>query len=205
MKLTGESKFLLIMLLITLVIVGIAVVVFTRPAPTLTRQDLILNTSYTKGNPQASVYLVEFSDYQCPACKAVNPVIDQLMEKYKDKLLFAYRHFPLDQHPLSQEAAEAAEVAGVNGKFWEMSDLLFSHQDTLTEQDFLTFAKQLGIDESSMSSALADHTYEQKVLEDRAAGEQFGVDSTPSFYLNGKKLELTTFDDITKAVSEQLD
>jgi protein-disulfide isomerase len=204
MRLTGESKVLLGILAATIVIIGIAIMVFTKPVPTLARENLIPTTSHTKGNPQARVYLVEFSDYQCPACKAVKPIINQLTETYKDKLVFVFRHYPLDQHPFSQQAAEIAEAAGAQGKFWEMSDLLFEHQDALSEHDIPTFAKQLEIDESFITSALAAGTYRQKVLDDKEAGDRFGVTATPTFYLNGKKLDLVTFEDLSKAVKQAI-
>jgi protein-disulfide isomerase len=205
MKLTSESKVLLGILASTAIIITIAIVAFTKPAPTLTREDLIPSTSHTKGNPQANVYLVEFSDYQCSACKAVKPIVDQLTETYKDKLLFAYRHYPLDQHPHSQQVAEIAEAAGAQGKFWEMSDLLFAHQDTFAESDISDFAKQLGIDESEIAKAISSGTYKQRVLDDKAAGDRLGINATPTFYLNGKKLELTSFEDLAQTVKQAVE
>ncbi|MEK7141123.1 MAG: thioredoxin domain-containing protein, partial [Patescibacteria group bacterium] len=122
MKLTGESKVLLGILATSIAFIGAAVFFFNKPAPTpkpYPKEALIAGDSHATGNASASAYLVEFSDFQCPACKAFTPTVDALVKKYSDKLLFVYRHFPLDQHAFAIPAALAAEAAGKQGKFWE--------------------------------------------------------------------------------------
>ena len=125
MKLTGESKFLLSVLLGTVTIIGAAVFFLSQPAKSLTREELIPTNIPTHGVATASAYLVEFSDFQCPACAAFAPTVEKLITENQDRLLFAYRHFPLPQHTAAIPAARAAVAAGNQGKFWEMHTPLF--------------------------------------------------------------------------------
>lgn len=122
-------------------IIGVSVVLILvggyfalRPAPIYARSDLIRQDTVTRGSPDASVYLVEFSDFQCPACKAFSPVVEEILKKYGDRILFAYRHFPLPQHAYAVDAALAFEAAHEQGKGWEMSDYLFLNQASLTKE-----------------------------------------------------------------------
>jgi protein-disulfide isomerase len=203
MKLTGESKIFLGIIAITVVIIGLASIVLTKPAPTFTNSDLVPTGVHTKGNSNAKTVLVEFSDFQCPACLAVKPVVDAILAKHKDNIVFAYRHFPLDQHPFSRTSAAAAEAAGMQGKFWEMYDVLFENQANFSDEFFSTKLFQLvQLDKSKFDSDLKSKTVTGKVSSDLIAGTGFGVNSTPSFFLNGKKLELTSFDDLSKAVDD---
>lgn len=202
MKLTGESKLFLGIIAISVVIIGLASLVLTKPAPTFKNSDLMPKNTYAKGNPDAKVVLVEFSDFQCPACLAAKPTVDAIFAKHKDKMIFAYREFPLDQHPFSHKAAQAAEAAGVQGKFWEMYDLLFANQEKFADSIFPDLAKQLSLDMTKFESDMKSPTLTDRVNADQADGTRFGVNSTPSFFLNGKKLDLASFDDLTKAVDE---
>jgi protein-disulfide isomerase len=202
MKLTNESKIFLGIIAISVVIIGIASVVLTKPAPTFTADEIMPKDTYAKGNPNAKVILVEFSDFQCPACLTAKPTIDAIFTKHKDKMIFAYRHFPLDQHPFARKAAQAAEAAGVQGKFWEMYDLLFANQLKFSETIFSDLAKQLSLDMNKFEEDMKSTALTNRVGNDQADGTRFGVNSTPSFFLNGKKLELSSFDDLTKAVDE---
>ncbi len=202
MKLTNESKIFLGIIAVTSIIIGIASVVLTKPAPTFTTEEIMPKNTYAKGNPDAKIVLVEFSDFQCPACLAAKPTIDAIFTKYKDKMIFAYRHFPLDQHPFSHKAAQAAEAAGVQGKFWEMYDLLFANQEKFSDTIFSDLAKQLSLDMTKFEADMKSTELTNRVGIDIADGTKFGVNSTPSFFLNGKKLELSSFDDLTKAVDE---
>lgn len=202
MKLTSESKLFLGIIAISVAIIGIASVVLTKPAPTFSTTEVMPKGTYTKGNPNAKVVLVEFSDFQCPACLAVKPTLDAILAKYSDKMLFAYRHFPLDQHPFSHKAAQAAEAAGAQGKFWEMYDVLFANQLKFSDTLFSELAKQLSLDMTKFEADMKSTDLTNRVGVDQADGTRFGVNSTPSFFLNGKKLELSSFDDLTKAVDE---
>jgi protein-disulfide isomerase len=202
MKLTGESKVLLGILGVTVAIIAVAAVVMTKPAPTLSKNDLILPSSHGRGNPQARTYLVEFSDFQCPACLAAKPTIDAVLKKHATDVFFVYRHFPLDQHPFSHKAANAAEAAANQGKFWEMYDALFANQEKFSDNEFPELAKQLNLDLKKFGEDTASPKTADIVAKDQQAGTTLGVNSTPSFFLNGRKLELTTFDDLTRAVDD---
>ena len=202
MKLTGELKFLIGIIVVSIAIVAASVVLLNRPSPTFSSGELLPEDTVTKGNKNAKVQLVEFSDFQCPACKAYQPIVDSLIEQYKEKLVFGYRHFPLSQHKLAQYAAQTAEAAGEQGKFWEMYEYLFELQDSLTKELINEGAQTLGLDANAFNNALNSEKYEQKILRDLSDGKRFGVDSTPTFFLNGKKLNLTSFDDLNKAVDQ---
>ncbi len=200
MKLTGETKLFLGIIGVTVALIGGAIVLFSKPTPTLSRQDLLPTGTPTRGNADAKIFLVEFSDFQCPACKAAKPAADAVIAQYKDKIVFGYRYFPLDQHPFGMKAAIAAEAANRQGKFWEMYDLLFANQEKFSDSIFTDLAKQLNLDMDKFTKDLADNTIKQKIEQDRSYGSQIGVNATPTFYLNGKKLNLTSFDDLKNAV-----
>ncbi len=202
MKLTGETKLFLGIIIATIALIGGAIFLFSKSAPILSRKDLIPSGTPTRGNADAKVFLVEFSDFQCPACKAAKPAVDAVVTQYKDKLVFGYRYFPLDQHPFGMKAAMAAETANRQGKFWEMYDVLFANQEKFSDSIFTDLAKQLNLDMDKFTKDLADNTIKQKIEQDRSYGSQIGVNATPTFFLNGKKLDLTSFGDIKKAVEE---
>src|SRR5687768_7544535 len=130
MKLTGESKLFVGILVATLALIGIATWALSRPTPliALPRETLAPPTPHRKGPPGATVYLVEFSDFQCPACSAFAPTVRMLTDKYQDRLLCVYRHFPLPTHSCGKPAAYAAEAAALQGKFWEAETYLFARQ-----------------------------------------------------------------------------
>lgn len=202
MKLTGETKLFVGIIAGTIALIGGAIVLFSKPAAVLPRQDVLGAQSQTKGDVNAKVFLVEFSDFQCPACKAAKPTVDAIVNQYKDKLVFGYRHFPLDQHQFAMKAAIAAEAAAEQGKFWEMYDLLFTNQDKLSDGIFIDLAKELSLDMDQFTKATSDSAIVQKIQKDKDYGTSIGVNATPTFFLNGKKLNLTTFDDLKTAVSE---
>lgn len=204
MKLTGESKILLGILAATATIVAIAAFAFSQPAPIYPREQLITTTTHTKGNPNSSVYLVEFSDFQCPACLAAKPITDRLIEQYKDKIVFAYRYFPLMQHPYGQKAAIAAEAASKQGKFWDMYDLLFTNQNQLSDELVASLAAQLKLDTTAFANDIKDTRTTKVVEDDTAYGNSIGIDSTPTFFLNGRKLNLNRFENLQTEVEKAL-
>ncbi|MBI4065223.1 thioredoxin domain-containing protein [Candidatus Gottesmanbacteria bacterium] len=207
MRLTGESKLFLGVTGASILLIAIAAIFFSRPAPvqpTLPKSELLGQQPHGKGNASASTYLVEFSDFQCPACKAAKPFVDEVVEKNRERLFFVYRHFPLAQHPFGLKAAIVAEAAGVQGKFWEMYDLLFTNQENLSEALFVDLAKQLNLNEKDFTDSLSDPKTKANVSLDRDYGLKIGVNSTPTFYLNGKKLILTSYSDIRVEVERAL-
>lgn len=169
-----------------------------------TKAELIREGAYYKGNKDAKVVIVEFSDFQCPACKLSEPELKKITDYYGDKIVFYYRHFPLAQHPFSDEAAEAAEAAGIQGKFWEMHDLIFENQEKLTADSFESFAQQLGLDLSRYKSDTGSAEIKSLIKGDTATGKNLGVSGTPTFFLNGVKTEARTFDEWKVEIDKRL-
>jgi protein-disulfide isomerase len=140
---------------------------------------------HLRGSPTASVTLVEYGDYECPYCGTAHPIVNEVQRVMGDDLLFAFRHFPLTQvHPHAGIAAEAAEAAGAQGRFWEMHDLLFEHQDRLTPPDLLRYAGALGLDLDRFAAELESHVHAPRVREDFLSGIRSGVNGTPTFFIN---------------------
>jgi len=139
-----------------------------------------------KGSFGAPVELVEYGDYECPHCQEVHPIIHELKERMGDRLVFVYRHFPItSQHPNAFLAAEAAEAAAAQGKFWEMTLQLFTHQRELTFEDLVRHADAIGLDVNRFRRDLEEHSFEDRVREDFMSGVRSGVNGTPTFYING--------------------
>ena len=204
MQLTGETKFFIGLIIATFLIIGIGVAVYSRPEPVLKREELITFASHTRGNIEAQNYLVEFSDYQCPACGTFKPLVDQIVEKYKDKLLFAYRNFPLAQHEFAEKAAETAEAAGEQGKYWEMHDYLFANQANFSDEVFQEGAKKIGLDMDKFNESLKSGKFKSIIQDDLSYGTTHGVNSTPTFFLNGKKLSLFNQSDLETEVAKAI-
>jgi protein-disulfide isomerase len=144
-----------------------------------------------KGNPRASVKVVEFTDFQCPACAKAVEVIDEVMKKYPDKIYFEHKYYPLPMHPFSKRAAIFAECAVEQGKFWPFHDVLFHSQQSwvkMTSVDgyFSQLAVSLGVDGVRLSVCINNPLVLQKVDKDVTEGKNLGVTSTPSFFVNGK-------------------
>lgn len=157
--------------------------------------DTIIDGDWAKGNETASAIIVEYSDFQCPACKAYAPIIKELTDKYQDQLVFVYRHFPLKQIHLQAElAAQASEAAGNQGKFWEMHDLLFANQEQWAENPsarslFLGYAQELGLDLDRFRQDLNHKDTKVKVKADYLSALKLNLNSTPTFFINGAKVE----------------
>jgi len=204
MKFTSETKFFLGIIGITLLILFAAITIMSKPSKPLTKEALIPDSAPTRGNKNANVWLVEFSDFQCPACKLFANVVDDLAKAYPDTLFIAYRHFPLPQHPFAKKAAIAAEAAGKQGKFWDMDRLLFTNQETLSETKVVELATSLNLDMTAFASGSGDSTIQSKIDMDVAYGNSIGINATPTFYLNGMKLELASPNDLKTKVEEMI-
>jgi protein-disulfide isomerase len=138
------------------------------------------------GPETAPVTIVEYGDYECPYCGAAHPSVKAVLAALGDQLRFAYRHFPLSTiHRHALPAAEAAEAAGTQGRFWEMHDLLFANQRALGSEHLLAYADTLGLDLERFASDLQQHTYQPRVREDFMSGIRSGVNGTPTFFVNG--------------------
>ena len=189
----SDLKLIITIIAVTLVIIIGGVLLFSKDAGTqtkaLTEDKLIGKNSNFQGPPNAKITIVEFSDYQCPACVVAHPTIKKILAANKNKIRFVYRHFPLPQHEFAKRAAEAAEAAGAQGKFWEMHDMLFENQNSLKEEDLIKYAKAINLDLDTFKKDLDSHKFESYIQEDLTSGNNLGINSTPTFYLNGEKLQ----------------
>jgi protein-disulfide isomerase len=141
---------------------------------------------HVRGPMTAPLTLLEYGDYECPFCGAAHPVTEQLMQILGDELRFVYRHFPLTQiHLHAQQAAEAAEAAGAQGRFWQMHDLLFENQRNLATRDLLAYAGSVGLDLARFAHDLEAHVHTPRVREHFLSGIRSGVNGTPTFFVNG--------------------
>lgn len=142
--------------------------------------------SPSKGPDGAKVTVVEFSDFQCPFCGRVTPTLDQVQKTYGDDVRIVFKHLPLRIHPNAPKAAAASEAAKNQGKFWEMHDLIFANQRELTEEKFIGYAKQLGLDVERFKKDMASSDVAKRVEADAAEAARLGVTGTPGFFINGK-------------------
>jgi protein-disulfide isomerase len=147
----------------------------------------ITKDNHIRGNFDAPITLVEFSDFECPFCARHYPTLNKILSDYKGKVRLVYKHFPLGFHPNAQKAAEASECADEQGKFWEYHDKLFENQaNGLSIDKFKQWAKDLGLDTNKFNDCLDSGKYAQKVQADYQEGAQKGVDGTPATFINGK-------------------
>src|SRR5258708_14441640 len=145
---------------------------------------------HAQGPADSPLTLVEYGDYQCPYCGAAYPVVKQLQKTLGKKLRFVFRNFPLTQsHPYARVAAEAAEAAALQGKFWEMHDQIFEHQEFLEPDILPVWAKKLGLDLEKFGNAIGQGVVAKRIKEDRSSGIRSGVNGTPTFYINGKRFD----------------
>ena len=143
---------------------------------------------HARGPATAPVTLVMYGDYQCPYTALSNRFVAELREELGERLRLVYRHFPLsDVHPDAERAAEAAEAAAAQGRFWEMHDALFEKQASLRERDLVRYAAGLGLDRDRFSQALARHAHAERVAKDAESGRESGVHGTPAFFINGRR------------------
>ena len=143
-------------------------------------------TDHILGPASAPVTLVEYGDFECPSCLQAHGALQIMFSHFGEQLRFVFRHFPLREvHPHAELAAEAAEAAGAQGKFWPMYDLLFTNSQHLKEKHLLDYAGQLELDLPRYQNAINDQVYLQRVQEHMQGGRHLGVRSTPAFYVNG--------------------
>jgi len=143
---------------------------------------------HIQGPAEAAVTLVEYGDYECPYCGAAYPIIKEVQERMGERLRFVFRNFPIStSHPHAEQAAEAAEAAATQGRFWQMHDLLYENQQRLGDEDLRSYAEQLGLEVEPFDQELAEHVHAPRVHEDFMSGVRSGVNGTPTFYINGSR------------------
>jgi protein-disulfide isomerase len=145
----------------------------------------VTKRDHIRGQMDAPMTLVEYGDYECPFCAAAYPLAEALIESLGDELCFAYRHFPLiTMHPHAEHAAEAAESAAVQKRFWEMHDVLFRNQDALEDEDLARYAAALHLNVKRFIQDVVESAYAERIKEDFRSGVQSGVNGTPTFFIN---------------------
>ena len=145
---------------------------------------------HVQGPEYAPLTLVEYADYQCPSCVAAYPAVKRLQKTLGNKLRFVFRNFPLTQsHPYALLAAETAEAAALQGKFWEMHDLLFEGQESLNPDIISVRAERLGLDLEKLGRDIGQGAVEERLREDRQSGIRSGVNGTPTFFANGVRYD----------------
>jgi protein-disulfide isomerase len=147
---------------------------------------------HARGDPAAPVTLVEYGDFECPYCRALEPILGELRERLGDRLRHVFRHFPqTSSHPHAFRAAQAAEAAGAQGKFWEMHDLLFANQQALQDVSLEAYAADLGLDAARFARELREEVHAERVREDVRSGLASGASGTPTLYLDGTRFDTT--------------
>jgi protein-disulfide isomerase len=159
----------------------------------------------SKGPEDARIQIVEFSDFQCPACRAAHPALTELVRKYPADVRWVFRNFPLPQHAHAEAAAMAGVWAFDQGKFWPVADYFFGHQDDLGEIAFRDAAKVADLDASALLAASTDATFQSRVEADKSDGLALKVNSTPTLFINGRMLALSaTLEYLSWTVEDEL-
>lgn len=204
------NRFFIILAAVAVLFVGL--LVFNKKDSGTPGSQNVSPTSHTQGN--GSVTLVEYGDFECPGCGRFYPILKQVKEKYGDKLTFQFRNYPLVSiHPNAMIAHRAAEAAAKQGKFWEMHDLLFENQSAWVAQAGVSqsaasgiiegYARQLGLNIEQFNTDRASSAVNDLIQADIRAGQELRLTSTPSFVLNGTKLEDAR--DTVEYFSEKID
>lgn len=196
---------------------GIALVIgltIGLTAPTLTVLATELSeTDHTQGDKTSKVILIEYSDFQCPACKQYSGVVQDVVSEFESHMVFAYRYFPLRKiHKNSGISAQAAEAAGLQGKFWEMHNILFENQEKwapLPEDQaisaFKEYAKSIGLDVAKFETDISSSKVIEKVSADEKSAIKAKVNHTPTFFLNGKEIKNPqSLEDFRKVIRDEI-
>lgn len=158
-----------------------------------------------KGNPQAKVTIVEFSDFQCPFCGFVEPTLGKIFETYPDKVKLVYKNYPLPSHENAENAALAALCAKEQDKYWEYHDKLFENQESLKESDLKKYAADLGLKTEDFNSCLESKKYKSQIETDVMEANKVGVRGTPAFFINGRSLYgAQPFEKFQEIIEEEL-
>lgn len=161
--------------------------------------------AHTMGSADAAVTIIESSDFQCPFCSRVTPTLDRIRKEYGDRVRVAFKHNPLPFHPRAMAAAEAAEAAGEQGRFWEMHDALFANQRQLGDADLRRYATKIGLDLAQFEAAISGQRHRAKIVADQALVTKMGARGTPGFFINGRLMSgARPFDQFKEVIDEEL-
>lgn len=170
----------------------------------------ITESDWVRGNPNAKVVIVEYSDFQCPACRAHYPLVKEITQSFGDEIALVYRHFPLEQHPQAVPAARAAEAAGAQGKFWEMHDLIFEGQDewasTASYKDiFKGYAEQIGLDMEQFEKDYESRDTLRRIQSTRSDDSILPIRGTPTFFVNEQPVRLGSLENAKAMIQAEID
>jgi len=193
----NKRQLLTLGIIAAVILVAGAVIVFSdrkEPITGSAPESLVRDESHMTGSKNAKVTVVEFGDYQCPACASAHPVVKEMRSAYRDNpdFNFVFRNFPLSQHKNARIASEAAESAGAQNMFWEMHDKLYEMQDKWSDSTdpmsfFVKYAGELGLDVEKFKTDVTTHAYASSIAEDERDAESVGLEATPTFFINGRK------------------
>lgn len=192
MNLNLETKIFLGVSLGTLLAVVLAGVLLGKgntssPEVLASAQVLIPENSNSIGPSDAKVTIVEFSDFECPACKTAEHTVQKVLEEYKDKIRFVYRNYPIPTHEFGMVAAQAAQAASLQGRFWDMHKILFDKSPELSKDKIITYAMSLGLDAAKFAADMDSDAVKASVVKGQDDGNAVGVEVTPTFFINGTK------------------
>ena len=174
----------------------------SEPEPLV--QSISIDDDPARGNASAPVTIVEFTDFQCPSCAAMQPILDEVLPSYGNKVRFVVRDFPLLAHANARKAAEAANAANAQGRFFEYALLLFKHQNALDVPSLKKYASELGLNRALFDAALDSGKYAAEVRHDIDDGEKYGIDSTPTIFINGVALTELSQEGLRAAIDKAL-
>lgn len=157
-----------------------------------------------RGDVNAPVTIVEFSDFQCPACSAMQPYVEQLLDEFGARVRLVVRDYPLKMHANAEKAAEAAEAAREQGKYWEYARLLYANQSALDVPKLKAYASQIGLDRRRFDALLDSGQLAKRILDDASEGSRLGVSATPSFFVNGRPVTERTYEGLKSAIEAAL-
>ncbi len=220
MKLTTDVKLLIGVGVVTSIIVVVAAFTIGNKPSKKDQEQKVLGESQMKillrkdthlaGASKTEVTVVEFGDFQCPACAVAYQVVNQIKKKYEGKVRFAFREFPIAVHKNGYSSALAAETAGGQGMFWEMHDMLYDNQKEWSDRNdaidiFTSYAKKIGIDADKFKKDVEDKKYDAKIQNDLKDGNMLGVNATPTFFINGKKYSgVLTYEDFMSKIEKEM-
>ncbi len=167
--------------------------------------NVLAASDHLRGNPEAKVRLIEYGDFQCPGCGQVEPFLQQLFKDYPDKLVFSYRDFPLPNHKHAVLAARYAEATALQGKYWEMHDAIFAGQSEWSgpgdaDPIFRKYAETIKLDMPKLKQDIESDGVKNNVEDDKNGAAKFNVNSTPTFFLNGKKIQPANYDEFKSLI-----
>ncbi|MEZ4104411.1 MAG: thioredoxin domain-containing protein [Candidatus Paceibacterota bacterium] len=192
--------------LVAVVLVG-GSIIYSNSVSKNYDEGVDVTKEYIKGNPDANITLVEFSDFECPACASWFPVVSDIMDKYGDQVRFEYKHFPLPIHPSAEIAARAAEAAGQQDKFYEFHDLLFENQNSWKNSlnptgDFEEYAEELSLNVELFEQHMKSSLIKDKVRSELNEGRSLGINATPTFVINGEVVSGISFDQLASTIED---